>query len=287
METYITANNIRTRVCEWGRSDKLTIVCVHGLGSSAYSFLELAHELEEQFHFISIDLPGHGKTQAFRADDEYGIDNLTRWLKQVLDEICQGPVNFLAHSWGGCIALHYAARYPERVKKMMLLDGGYHQNNYDCNSKVGFASEEEEISYYMQDFDGYRFSTLKEAVDAELSNYDRTSIWMQKAVKDLVRMNEDGVFVWHATGDTARGAIKSMCRYPTKDIYERVNCPIYLLAALEPKEWEEKRRLWVEEFEKQTGAVVKWIKASHMLHWEQLENICEEVLLWFEPSTYM
>ena len=117
METYITANNIRTRVCEWGRSDKLTIVCVHGLGSSAYSFLELAHELEEQFHFISIDLPGHGKTQAFRADDEYGIDNLTRWLKQVLDEICQGPVNFLAHSWGGCIALHYAARYPERVKK--------------------------------------------------------------------------------------------------------------------------------------------------------------------------
>ena len=45
-----------------GNNEKPVIFCLHGLGSTSLSFIEIAEELKEEYRFISVDAPGHGKT---------------------------------------------------------------------------------------------------------------------------------------------------------------------------------------------------------------------------------
>ncbi|MEV7192487.1 alpha/beta fold hydrolase [Streptomyces sp. NPDC093510] len=55
------------------------------------------------------------------------VDDLAGWLDAVLDEIGsagagEGPVLLGGHSYGAWIAAHYAARHPERIAGLVLLD---------------------------------------------------------------------------------------------------------------------------------------------------------------------
>jgi len=39
-----------------------------------------AEALKNDFHFISIDLPGHGKTAPFESEVDYRIDRIAEWV---------------------------------------------------------------------------------------------------------------------------------------------------------------------------------------------------------------
>lgn len=59
---YISNEKINVHITEWGNNEKPVIFCLHGLGSTSLSFIEIAEELKEEYRFISVDAPGHGKT---------------------------------------------------------------------------------------------------------------------------------------------------------------------------------------------------------------------------------
>lgn len=110
---------------KWGNPENPPIICLHGLTNNALGFIELAEELKDQFHLISFDLPGHGKTDAFMEDDAYLSTPFTEWLKAVIEKVSNRPFYLLGHSWGAAIAIHYARLYQEDVKGLVMLDGGY------------------------------------------------------------------------------------------------------------------------------------------------------------------
>lgn len=288
---FLTTSNTRVRVCEWGRKENPTIICLHGLGGTNLSFLELGELLKDKYYIISIDLPGHGKTSAFDNDEEYRIPNLIKWISDVIELVEKDRFYILAHSWGGCIALHYAAQYPEKVKKILLLDGGYHikQIQYDYfknidQSQLKFkpdCSLEDEISSYKADFDGYVFSNWNDFLEVERNNYLRWSEGLELAAKDLMK-EEAGTIRFCASGDTARGAIKSMYNFPTDVIYDNLETPILLLQATIPASWNEIRNILVEAFQKNTNALVKKVEMSHLLHWDNPFLIAEEVIEWMK-----
>jgi len=288
---FLNNNNTKARVCEWGRKENPAIICFHGLGGTNLSFLELGELLKDKYHVVSIDLPGHGRTPAFKNDEDYGIPNLIKWVSDVIEFFEKDSFYILAHSWGGCIALHYAAQYPEKVKKILLLDGGYHQKqiqydyfaNIDKN-KLDFkpnCSLEDEIKSYTADFDGYVFSNWNDFLEVERNNYLRWSKLLEQATKDLMK-EEDGIIRFCACGDTARGAIKSMYNFPTDIIYGKLETPILLMQATIPASWNEIRILLVEEFQKRTNSLVKRIEATHLLHWDNPFLIAEEVTEWMK-----
>lgn len=289
---FINNKDIKARVCECGNKENPTIICMHGLGSTNLSFLELGELLSDRYHIFSIDLPGHGDSPAFKKDAEYGIPNLINWISKVIEIIEKDSFYLLAHSWGGCIALHYAAQYPEKVKKILLLDGGYHikQFEYDYFAKIDKeqlafepnCSLEEEIQAYETDFNGDIFPNWKEFLDTERNNYLRWSELLENAAKDLMK-EENGKVRFRASGDTARGAIKSMYNYPTNLLYNKLKIPILLLQATLPESWDEVRTLEVKEFQKGTNAVVKRIEGTtHLLHWDKPNLIAEEVISWMK-----
>lgn len=78
-------------------------------------------ELGARYHYVRYDPPGCGLSDR----DLTGIDltDLDRWiddLEMVLDAVTDGPVSLLGISQGGPVALGYAARHPERVRRLVL-----------------------------------------------------------------------------------------------------------------------------------------------------------------------
>lgn len=289
---YINENGVRARVAEWRNHNKPTIVCIHGFGSTNHSFIEVGELMREEFNILSIDLPAHGESEAFEREEDYRIPNLIEWLSRVIDSIVDGDFYLMAHSWGGCVAIHYAAAHPQRVKKLMLIDGGYHLKDvgyeysrgmdFEKAGVVSFCSLEEEIDYYEKDFDGYVFDTWEELLAVEKTQYNRWSDLIEVAARDLMREDEDGKIRFRVNGITARAILKSMAEYPTDAAHDRLTMPILLLQSTLPKGYDEIRQIQVDILKKGTKAQVKRIDATHFIHWDNPEIVAEEADKFFK-----
>lgn len=101
-----------------------TAICLHGNPSWSFYYRDLAKELSKTHRVIVPDHVGMGLSDK-PGDDAYGytlkdrVDDLERLIDSVH---AQGPVTLIAHDWGGMIGMAWAARKPERVSKLVLLN---------------------------------------------------------------------------------------------------------------------------------------------------------------------
>lgn len=103
------------------------MVLLHGFGGDAYHWLRPVSHLSVHFDLLIPDLPGFGKTPFppdGAANMEAQADRLHQWMKALDIESC-----YLAgNSMGAYLAAVYAARYPQQIRALWLLNpGGVHQ----------------------------------------------------------------------------------------------------------------------------------------------------------------
>jgi lipase len=101
---------------EWGEQGSPTVVCLHGVSSYGGRFDGLAESLAGRYHVIGLDLLGHGHSP---WDPPWDID---AHLDAILASVPGGAAIWIGHSFGGRLAAEVAARYPERVERIVLLD---------------------------------------------------------------------------------------------------------------------------------------------------------------------
>lgn len=290
---FVEFGEDKARVCEWGEKSNPKIVCFHGMGSTCLSFIEIAENLKDRYHILSVDLPGHGKSKSLKNDEDYEAAYLVDWVAKVINQIGVDNFSILGHSWGGGVALHYAAEYPDKVNKIVLIDGGYYdpQVQYDYlkglyeAGKLGYKpsfSLEESIAYNEKDYEEYILDNEQSFLEDEKGNYTRWSELLEIAVCDL--MNEkDGKIRWHSTGNTARGVLKSLYNLQNKIKFENIKSNILLLYAGLPEEYLEINIQMVKEFEKKIKVDTKLYRdATHMMHWDKPNKISEEIDNWFK-----
>jgi pimeloyl-ACP methyl ester carboxylesterase len=100
------------------------LVLLHGAGDQAGSWNRVAPELKRRFHLVMPDLAGHGESAP--AQGVLGIGTLLAALEQVLDaEPWRDATLLLAgNSLGAWMAMLYARKHPQRVTRVILIDGG-------------------------------------------------------------------------------------------------------------------------------------------------------------------
>ncbi len=105
----------------WGMKDKPLILALHGWLDNANSFEPLAEYLQH-YQLLAIDWPGHGYSQ--HRPGHYPL----HWLDYLYDidvllsALPQPPVAIIGHSLGGIVASAYTAAFPEKVKKLVLIE---------------------------------------------------------------------------------------------------------------------------------------------------------------------
>lgn len=101
----------------------LQVLCVHGLASNARMWDGVATHLADRGAAVAaVDQRGHGTSDA--PDGGYDFATLTADLVTVLDDLGWDRPAVAGQSWGGNVVVELAARHPDRVGSLVLVDGG-------------------------------------------------------------------------------------------------------------------------------------------------------------------
>lgn len=98
------------------------LLLVAGLASDVSSWQTVLPALSEHFRVILVDNRGIGRSVP--EDAPVSVDLMADDCAALIDHLGYGPVHVLGHSMGGFTALSLAARYPDRVKKLVLAATG-------------------------------------------------------------------------------------------------------------------------------------------------------------------
>ena len=100
----------------WGDPANPRVVCLHGVTGHGGGFRRLAEEWLGDYHVLAPDLLGHGSSP---YEPPWSIAEHVRLL---IEAVGVEPGAWIGHSFGGRLAFEVAARHPELVERLVLLD---------------------------------------------------------------------------------------------------------------------------------------------------------------------
>jgi len=119
---YLDIRGLRYHVRSWGDAAAPTLFMLHGWMDVSASFQFLVDELTRDWHVLAPDWRGYGLTEW--PQDGYWFPDYIGDLDALLTALSPGqPVDLVGHSLGGNVACIYAGLRPERVRKVVSLEG--------------------------------------------------------------------------------------------------------------------------------------------------------------------
>jgi proline iminopeptidase len=125
-EHHVVVDGVRLwyRVAGRAAASADPVVFLHGgPGGNSFDFAALAGPgLEPRLRMVYLDQRGSGRSER-PWSGEYSIARLVEDVEGVRQALGVPRIALLAHSFGGTLALEYAARYPQRVSRLVYVDG--------------------------------------------------------------------------------------------------------------------------------------------------------------------
>ena len=121
--TQVALKGVSRAVAEWpGPATGPVVVCVHGLTANHTCWASVADVLSPARRLIAYDLRGRGESD--KPEHGYSLMHHNEDLLGLLDHFGLEKAVLVGHSLGAHIAVRFAATYPERVDRLVLVDGG-------------------------------------------------------------------------------------------------------------------------------------------------------------------
>jgi pimeloyl-ACP methyl ester carboxylesterase len=99
------------------------VVCLHGITAQHRAFTSAARHVGPVRGLVGVDLRGRGDSD--KPDSGYGLEAHAGDVVRVLDHLGLEGATIAGHSMGAFVALKAALLYPDRVRALVLLDGGW------------------------------------------------------------------------------------------------------------------------------------------------------------------
>jgi pimeloyl-ACP methyl ester carboxylesterase len=119
---YYYSDRLKLQFWDWGRDDKPPLLLVHGGLDHARNWDWVARSLRAHFHVYAMDLRGHGNS-AWAPGAIYTIAEHVLDISTLVDVLGGGPISVVGHSLGGILSLMYSGLYPDRVAKVIAIEG--------------------------------------------------------------------------------------------------------------------------------------------------------------------
>ncbi len=117
-------NGLNLHYLDHGGDAPVGAVALHGFALNCHSFDEVAPALSEQLHWYALDQRGHGHSDRAAELGHYSRDHMTSDIQGFIAERgLERPV-VLGHSMGGMNAMTFAARHPDQLRALVLIDVG-------------------------------------------------------------------------------------------------------------------------------------------------------------------
>src|SRR5215218_1521907 len=99
------------------------VVCLHGITAQHRAFNAAARDLGPSRGLVGVDLRGRGDSD--KPESGYGLETHAADVVRVLDHLGLENAVLLGHSMGAFVALKTALSFPDRVRALVMLDGGW------------------------------------------------------------------------------------------------------------------------------------------------------------------
>ncbi len=111
------------RMTVWVGGEGPCMVLLHGAGDQAGAWARMVPPLLDDFRVVIPDLPGHWKSDP--KTGPLGIDKVLSGLEAVMETACAGESAILVgNSMGAWISMLYAVEHPDRVERLVAVNGG-------------------------------------------------------------------------------------------------------------------------------------------------------------------
>lgn len=250
------------------------IVIVHGLYGSSDNWLTVAKKLASGYRVFSLDLRNHGHSP---NSDIHDFEAMTNDLAEFFDEHRIEKAILIGHSMGGKTAMSFAADYPERIEKLIVVDiapKDYFLLNDDSQYYL-----HNNILRAMIELDLDKVETRKQVEQFLLERIDSHQV-VQFLLKNLHRKKETHQFEWRVNVrvlyDNLDEIIKGVNARWFDDRIPITNYPVLFIKGANsnyilPEDYPSIKRIYPE------AEIVEIPNAGHWLHAEQPQLFMEAV----------
>ena len=125
-DRWVDLNGIRFHYLDWGNDHLPHLVLLHGGSLTAHTWDMAALLLRDRYHVIASDQRGHGDTGA-TPEEQVDADNNDLMLQDTrafIDHLGYDQLVLCGMSMGALNTIRYAARHPERLQAVVIVDVG-------------------------------------------------------------------------------------------------------------------------------------------------------------------
>jgi pimeloyl-ACP methyl ester carboxylesterase len=117
---FLQLSDSQVRISESGSNNPEVLVLLHGFGSSLETWDDWVKPLSSRYRVIRCDMVGFGLSGPASMRD-YSDEADVRRIAEMLDQLHLDKVTLIGHSLGGRVAWNFAARFPARTNKLVLI----------------------------------------------------------------------------------------------------------------------------------------------------------------------
>ena len=276
---FFYSHRLKLQLWDYGGAGKPPLILVHGGLDHARNWDFSARWFCEQYHVFAYDLRGHGNSQ-WASGGAYGLAEHALDLSALVDivrmEAPQEPIRIVGHSLGGVVSLLYTGVYPDRVKRLAVIEGWGPPPRF-------FKPASERLRKWIEEIRGSekRESKSYPNLDAAIARMKEANPHLRDEVARHLTVhgtnwNADGTLVWKFDNFARVFAPYGQRVDEVQEVVGHITCPVLLFWGMES---------WMSDPETDPRAqavpnsrIVKVPKAGHWLHHDQLETFVSETL---------
>ncbi|MDP9112756.1 MAG: alpha/beta hydrolase [Acidobacteriota bacterium] len=259
---------------DWGTEGKPALILVHGGLDHARNWDWVAKALRDDYHVYALDLRGHGNS-AWAPGALYSIAEHILDLSVLVDIIHEFPVHIIGHSLGAITTLLYAGVFPERVAKLVAIEGlglPLQETRYTAPERIRrWIDKVRSIENRTQ----HSYPNLEAAV-ARMK--EANPFLSDEVAKHLTlhgtNWNADGSIIWKFDNYARLFPPYGANLQEAAEILRQVSCPVLLFWGRQSFAKDPETDPLAQEIAQRR--VVKVDQAGHWLHHDQLEIFLRE-----------
>ena len=269
--TYLSIEGCRLHLLVQDQGYDEWLILWPGMGGTAEQFISLLKKRSKlKLNVIAIDPPGHGLSEDWTAD-AFTIEATQQIWKGIMTFSAINAAYIGGHSYGAYSALWAIEAIGQRVKGIVLLDGGYLETFQD----IDFHDLSQQNLAYI---DSQKFDSWEEYIQAERQqapywneDLERMACSTMKAVNGKIVLR-----ISHKTADQVSRLLQefSIKRLPMIDL------PVLLLYASLPHEFKEERERGIANLKARVPQLkaIEVPNSQHDVMVDQPQFVCEQLL---------
>jgi pimeloyl-ACP methyl ester carboxylesterase len=283
-EKFVDAQGLPIRYFEWGEPAGQPLVLVHGYLDLAYSWKPFVAALQarqqQPLWIIAPDCRGHGDSGRVGAGGYYHFPDYVFDLDCVVRALGVSRFDLIGHSMGGTISFLYAGTFPQRVAKLVLIEGV---------GPVGmdFTDAPPKMARWIGEVRERGRTHFREYTSAAAGadQLRQTNPRLKKEfAMDLARagmkQNDRGKWVWKFDPLHRTAAPQPFYTAQALEFLRRIECPVLIVDGAESRQRrrtdKQQRYDAIQNCQRVTIA-----QAGHMVHQDHPEQLAEAVSFFF------